>query len=103
MFCPSQLQVSLDDEVVACNSACNVYENPSYCCSGMFDNPKACNVKNWAYNFPGVFKVKFCFLRTTMKFQKVCPRTLTYKYDRVNSMFSCSHKTASRKYIVRIC
>lgn len=68
--CPSELRVG-DGE--ACNSACEAFRSPEYCCSGEFNTPTTCQ--------PSVYSEMF---------KSACPKSYSYAYDDASSTFTCS-------------
>jgi len=79
--CPSQIQVTQEDKVVACDSACYKWQNPTDCCQGVFDNVNCppSNYSKW--------------------FKEKCPNTFTYPFDSNFSQYACKLAT----YTVTFC
>ncbi|XP_074308586.1 pathogenesis-related thaumatin-like protein 3.5 [Silene latifolia] len=67
---------------IACNSACNAFGNPEYCCSGAYATPDTCKPSNYSE----YFKVN-------------CPSAYSYAYDDASSTFTC----AGADYVVTFC
>lgn len=80
--CPSELKVTQSEEDVACRSACEVFRDPQYCCSGAYATPDTC--KPSAYS---------------QFFKNACPRAYSYAYDDGTSTFTC----ASANYDITFC
>ncbi|KAL0348485.1 UNVERIFIED_CONTAM: Thaumatin-like protein 1 [Sesamum angustifolium] len=68
--CPSELRVRGG---AACQSACEAFGSPEYCCSGAFNSPTSCR--------PSVY---------SQMFKSACPRSYSYAYDDPTSTFTCS-------------
>ncbi|KAG5539032.1 hypothetical protein RHGRI_019550 [Rhododendron griersonianum] len=82
MDCPSKLQVRRNGQVVACKSACSAFNHPKDCCTGAYDNPKACK--------PSIYS-KF--------FKDSCPAAYSYPYDDPTSIFTCK----GADYLISFC
>ncbi|EFJ12948.1 hypothetical protein SELMODRAFT_123421, partial [Selaginella moellendorffii] len=41
-MCPKELQVSKDNWVIGCKSACEVFQTDAYCCRGAHSTPETC-------------------------------------------------------------
>ncbi|KAL0376220.1 UNVERIFIED_CONTAM: Thaumatin-like protein 1 [Sesamum calycinum] len=67
---PSELRVRGG---AACQSACEAFGSPEYCCSGAFNSPTSCR--------PSVY---------SQMFKSACPRSYSYAYDDPTSTFTCS-------------
>ncbi|PKI68198.1 hypothetical protein CRG98_011397 [Punica granatum] len=81
--CPAELMVSGDGgHSVACNSACNAFGDPRYCCSGAYGTPDTCKPTTYSEFF-----------------KKACPRAYSYAYDDGTSTFTC----ASADYTITFC
>ncbi|KAL4352532.1 hypothetical protein GQ457_06G039450 [Hibiscus cannabinus] len=73
-ICPSELQVVNGSEVVACNSPCNAFGVPQYCCTGDYASPSKCKATLYS---------RF--------FKTACPTAYFYAYDdSVNTTFACA-------------
>ncbi|MFS8006840.1 putative Thaumatin family [Helianthus anomalus] len=71
--CPSALKViNLDGEGVACRSACEVFGQHEYCCSGAYGTPDTCQPSSYS-----------------QVFKSACPRASSYPYDDKTSTFTC--------------
>ncbi|XP_051131487.1 thaumatin-like protein 1 [Andrographis paniculata] len=68
--CPSDLRAAGGS---ACNSACEAFGKPEYCCSGPYNSPAACR--------PSFY---------SQIFKSACPRSYSYAYDDPTSTFTCS-------------
>lgn len=80
--CPTELRVSGDGQNVACNSACNAFGEPQYCCSGAYATPDTCKPSSYSE----YFKI-------------ACPRAYSYAYDDGTSTFTC----AAADYDITFC
>ncbi|KAL7119520.1 hypothetical protein ACP275_02G067900 [Erythranthe tilingii] len=81
--CPAELTLkSPTDGVVACRSACDVYERDDYCCRGAFSTPVACLPTNYSRIF-----------------KEACPRAYSFAYDDPTSIVTCS----AADYMVTFC
>ncbi|KAJ9174619.1 hypothetical protein P3X46_013246 [Hevea brasiliensis] len=81
--CPTELSVRSDGKVIACRSACNVFDSDEYCCRGAYSDPVACVPSNYSRGF-----------------KQVCPAASSYAYDRdATSIITCS----ASDYIVTFC
>ncbi|KAK8587136.1 hypothetical protein V6N13_086141 [Hibiscus sabdariffa] len=80
--CPAELQVVNGSEVVACKSACDVFKDPQYCCTGDYASPSKCKPTDFS---------RF--------FKTACPTAYSYGYDEVNTTFVC----AAADYAVTFC
>ncbi|KAJ4848204.1 hypothetical protein Tsubulata_005367 [Turnera subulata] len=81
-FCPSELSVKSNGKVVACRSACDVFNTDEYCCRGVYGNPVTCQPTYYS-------KV----------FKQACPTAYSYAYDDPTSIFTCS----GTDYVVTFC
>lgn len=82
--CPQELQVrAADGGVVGCKSACLAFNQPQYCCTGEFNDPKKCVPTDYS-----------------LIFENQCPEAYSYAYDDKNSTFTCS---ASPNYEITFC
>ncbi|CAI0435194.1 unnamed protein product [Linum tenue] len=77
--CPSELRVGSG---AACNSACEAFGTPEYCCSGEFGSPDTCKPS-----------------RYSEMFKSACPRAYSYAYDDASSTFTCS----GADYMITFC
>ncbi|KAG8497614.1 hypothetical protein CXB51_008798 [Gossypium anomalum] len=80
--CPLELKVVDRSEGVACNSACNAFGDPKYCCSGAYSTPNTCKPSSYS---------KF--------FKTACPTAYSYAYDDGTSTFTC----AGADYVITFC
>ncbi|KDP38887.1 hypothetical protein JCGZ_05044 [Jatropha curcas] len=81
--CPSDLAVKSDGKVIACRSACDVFNSDEYCCRGAYSDPVACVPSNYSKGF-----------------KQVCPSASSYAFDRdQTSIITCS----ATDYIVSFC
>ncbi|EXB97329.1 hypothetical protein L484_024191 [Morus notabilis] len=71
--CPPELQAKDDGKVIACRSACDVFNTDDYCCRGMFGNPMTCLPTNYSRSF-----------------KQFCPAAYSYAYDDRTSIITCS-------------
>ncbi|KAL3572574.1 hypothetical protein D5086_026478 [Populus alba] len=80
--CPSELAVKSNGKVIACRSACDVFNTDEYCCRGVYGNPVVCQPTYYS-----------------KKFKEACPTAYSYAYDDPTSIFTCS----GTDYIVSFC
>ncbi|KAK8716808.1 hypothetical protein V6N13_044105 [Hibiscus sabdariffa] len=80
--CPLELKVVDGSEGVACNSACNAFGNPQYCCSGAYSTPNTCKPSSYSEYF-----------------KTACPTAYSYAYDDGTSTFTC----AGADYVITFC
>ncbi|KAJ4839092.1 hypothetical protein Tsubulata_037198 [Turnera subulata] len=80
--CSSELAVKSDGKVIACRSACEVFNTDEYCCRGAFQDPVACLPTNYS-----------------MSFKQVCPAASSYALDDRTTIITCS----ASDYIVTFC
>ncbi|XWS23793.1 hypothetical protein CRYUN_Cryun28dG0045900 [Craigia yunnanensis] len=80
--CPSKLAVKANGKVIACRSACDVFNTDEYCCRG-------------AYGGPGVCKPTY-YSKT---FKSACPSAYSYAYDDRSSLSTCS----GADYVITFC
>jgi hypothetical protein len=98
--CPTALQVkNASGDVIACDSACDVFNQDMYCCTGEYGcSPAAstcpsgtqpCDPTKWPQNYAAVFKA-------------ACPGAYSFPFDDPTSTFQCSPSDTSvtRKYLV---
>ncbi|KAH8936212.1 hypothetical protein BDL97_17G073700 [Sphagnum fallax] len=71
--CPPALQVANNGVVVACNSACDAFNQPQYCCNGYYNTPGTCPPTPYSEDF-----------------KSACPMAWTYAFDTVNTTYTCS-------------
>ncbi|PON33998.1 Thaumatin [Trema orientale] len=72
--CPPELQAkAADGKVVACRSACDVFNTDEYCCRGMYSNPVTCLPTNYSRSF-----------------KQFCPQAYSFAYDDPTSIITCS-------------
>ncbi|CAN6935743.1 unnamed protein product [Brassica oleracea] len=83
-ICPNELRVmDPHNNVVACNSACEAFGKPEYCCTGAFDKPETCPPTDYSRIF-----------------KKACPNAYSYAYDNdATSTFTCSLSN----YLITFC
>ncbi|KAE8713191.1 Thaumatin-like protein 1 [Hibiscus syriacus] len=82
--CPPDLVVpGSDGNTIACNSTCDVFGNPEFCCTGDFDSAETCE--------PSEF---------SMVFKEQCPQAYSYAFDDETSTFVCS---GGPDYLVTFC
>lgn len=80
--CSSQLAAKEDDKVIACRSACDVFNTDQYCCRGMYGHPMTCLPSNYSKSF-----------------KQVCPAAYSFAYDDPTSIITCS----GADFIVTFC
>ncbi|KAE8715935.1 Thaumatin-like protein 1 [Hibiscus syriacus] len=80
--CPLELKVVDGSEGVACNSACNAFNQPQYCCSGAYSTPNTCKPSSYSKYF-----------------KTACPTAYSYAYDDGTSTFTC----AGADYVITFC
>ncbi|XVE95433.1 hypothetical protein REPUB_Repub02eG0096700 [Reevesia pubescens] len=80
--CPSELAVKSNGKVIACRSACDVFNTDEYCCRGTYGNPVVCQPTFYS-----------------KKFKSACPTAYSYAYDDPTSIFTCS----ASDYIITFC
>lgn len=80
--CSSELAVKSDGKVIACRSACDVFNTDEFCCRGAYSDPVTCLPTNYSKSF-----------------KQVCPAASSYAFDDRTSIITC---TAS-DYIVTFC
>ncbi|GMN58891.1 hypothetical protein TIFTF001_027990 [Ficus carica] len=71
--CPPELQAKDDGKVIACRSACDVFDTDEYCCRGMFGNPVTCLPTNYSRSF-----------------KQFCPAAYSFAYDDPTSIVTCT-------------
>lgn len=71
--CSSELALKTGDKVIACKSACQVFNTDEYCCRGDYGNPAACKPSNYSRSF-----------------KDFCPAAYSYAYDDPTSIVTCS-------------
>ncbi|KAF5450767.1 hypothetical protein F2P56_031094 [Juglans regia] len=81
-FCPSELSLKANGKVIACRSACDVFNTDEYCCRGVHGNPLTCQPTFYS-----------------KKFKEACPTAYSYAYDDPTSIFTCS----GTDYVVSFC
>ncbi|XP_060871045.1 uncharacterized protein LOC132945350 [Metopolophium dirhodum] len=89
--CPDKLAVNAADgsRVVACKSACALFNTDSDCCQGVYTTPATCNRSSWPQNYPPFFK-------------EACPYAYSYPFDNTTSMFTC-HGNSLTKFDIVFC
>ncbi|KAE8685220.1 hypothetical protein F3Y22_tig00111099pilonHSYRG00013 [Hibiscus syriacus] len=80
--CRSELAVKANGKVIACRSACDVFNTDEYCCRGTHGNPSTCQPTY----YPKTFK-------------SACPTCYSYAYDDPTSIFICS----GADYVITFC
>ncbi|OMO62572.1 Thaumatin, partial [Corchorus capsularis] len=82
--CPSELSVKANGtgKVIACRSACDVFDTDQYCCRGSYGTPDMCHATSYS-----------------KKFKSACPTSYSYAYDDPSSLFTCS----GADYIITFC
>ncbi|XAR49400.1 hypothetical protein NMG60_11032588 [Bertholletia excelsa] len=80
--CPPELAKKDDGKVVACQSACNVFNSDEYCCRGEHSQPNSCLPSNYS-----------------RVFKQACPVAYSYARDDPTSVVTCS----STDYVVGFC
>ncbi|XVE55388.1 hypothetical protein DITRI_Ditri03aG0154500 [Diplodiscus trichospermus] len=80
--CPSELAVKANGKVIACRSACDVFNTDEYCCKGTYGNPAVCQPTSYSE-----------------KFKSACPTAYSYAYDDPTSIFTCSEAD----YVIAFC
>ncbi|XP_021284206.1 thaumatin-like protein isoform X4 [Herrania umbratica] len=80
--CPSELSVKANGKVIACRSACDVFNTDEYCCRGLYGNPVVCQPTYYS-----------------KKFKSACPTAYSYAYDDPTSIFTCS----GADYVITFC
>ncbi|XP_015378056.1 PREDICTED: thaumatin-like protein 1b [Diuraphis noxia] len=87
--CPTKLAVNAADGsgVVACKSACALFNTDSDCCKGVYTTPATCNSRSWPQNYPPFFK-------------EACPDAYSYPFDNTTSTFSCRGSSLTKFDII---
>jgi len=80
--CPSELALKENDRVIACKSACGVFNTEEYCCRGSYENPATCMPSNYS----NIFK-------------QVCPAAYSFAHDDAAGLETCS----GANYVVMFC
>ncbi|XP_059653427.1 pathogenesis-related thaumatin-like protein 3.5 [Cornus florida] len=80
--CPSELAFKPNGKIIACRSACNVFNTDEYCCRGMYSNPITCLPTNYSKSF-----------------KAACPAAYSYAHDDPTSILTCS----ATDYVVTFC
>ncbi|CAI0439285.1 unnamed protein product [Linum tenue] len=81
--CPQELGVESDhDRVVACQSACQVFDSDEYCCRGKYSDPMVCVANNYSEAF-----------------KQVCPAASSYALDDRTTVMTCS----ASDYLITFC
>ncbi|KAL5546049.1 hypothetical protein UlMin_005736 [Ulmus minor] len=84
LVCPPPLAVmGADGSVIACKSACLVFNQPQYCCTGDFGTPDRCPPTNYS-----------------LIFKNQCPTAYTYAFDDKTSLFTCA---SGANYAITFC
>lgn len=80
--CPSDLSVKSNGKVIACRSACDVFNTDEYCCRGAYGGPGVCKPTSYS-----------------KKFKEACPTAYSYAYDDRTSIVTCS----GADYVITFC
>ncbi|GLT25755.1 hypothetical protein SLA2020_008640 [Shorea laevis] len=72
-----------DGSIIGCKSACDVFNQPQYCCTFPYNSSSTC--KSTTYS---------------TIFKNQCPQAYSYAYDDPSSTFSC---TGSTNYLITFC
>ncbi|CAN4118018.1 unnamed protein product [Withania somnifera] len=80
--CLSELAIRNNGKVIACGSACDVFNTDEYRCRGNYGNPTTCQPTFYS-----------------KKFKEVCPTAYSYAYDDPTSIFTCS----GTDYVIVFC
>ncbi|OMO81826.1 Thaumatin [Corchorus capsularis] len=82
--CPSKLAVrGSGGNIIGCKSACVVFGEPQYCCTGEYNSATRCQPTNYSRIF-----------------KNQCPQAYSYAYDDQSSTFSC---TGGPNYLITFC
>ncbi|KAK9906012.1 hypothetical protein M0R45_000137 [Rubus argutus] len=82
--CPPELAVKgSDGGVIACKSACLVFNQPQYCCTGDHGTRETCPPTDYS-----------------MIFKSQCPQAYSYAYDDKSTSFTCN---GGPNYLVTFC
>ncbi|KAK1361909.1 pathogenesis-related thaumatin-like protein 3.5 [Heracleum sosnowskyi] len=82
--CPKELAVKSGGSIIACRSACDVFNTDQYCCRGNYGNAATCTPTFYS-----------------KKFKAVCPASYSYAYDDPSSIFTCGGTQTD--YIITYC
>ncbi|XP_026421801.1 thaumatin-like protein 1b [Papaver somniferum] len=83
-ICLPELSVKgADGSVIACKSACEVFQQPQYCCTGSHNTPATCPPTEYS-----------------KLFKDVCPQAYSYAYDDRSSTFTCA---SGGNYVITFC
>ncbi|KAF3792716.1 Thaumatin-like protein [Nymphaea thermarum] len=80
--CPAELAVRSGKTVIACRSACDVFDTDQYCCRGVYGNSATCTPTYYS-----------------QKFKEACPAAYSYAYDDPSSIFTCT----GSDYVITFC
>ncbi|XP_076954991.1 pathogenesis-related thaumatin-like protein 3.5 [Bidens hawaiensis] len=80
--CPSDLSFKANGKIIACRSACDVFNTDEYCCRGVYGNAETCQPTYYS-----------------KKFKDACPTSYSYAYDDPTSIFTCS----GADYVITFC
>ncbi|GLU02753.1 hypothetical protein SLE2022_199910 [Rubroshorea leprosula] len=83
--CPADLKAARENgggSGVGCRSACDVFGDPQYCCTGAYGTPDVCR--------PSAY---------SLFFKHACPRAYSYAYDDKTSTYTC----ANANYVIIFC
>ena len=72
-----------DGRVIGCKSACLVFNQPQFCCTGYYSSPETCKPTSYSRFVKGQ-----------------CNQAYSYAYDDKTSTFTC---TGSADYLVTFC
>ncbi|PIN21480.1 hypothetical protein CDL12_05826 [Handroanthus impetiginosus] len=71
--CPNELAVrGPSGAVIGCRSACDVFKEARYCCTGDYSSPATCTPTNYS-----------------QVFKRQCPQAYSYAFDDQSSTFTC--------------
>ncbi|WCJ28994.1 Pathogenesis-related thaumatin superfamily protein [Euphorbia peplus] len=82
-LCPQELAARDGSNVIACKSACLVYNQARFCCTGEYGSPDKCPPTQYS---------KF--------FKAQCPQAYSYAFDDQSSTFTCG---GGANYLVTFC
>ncbi|KAL8536043.1 hypothetical protein ACS0TY_011614 [Phlomoides rotata] len=82
--CPPELALKSDGKIIACRSACDVFNKDEYCCRGEFNTPMACLATDYS-----------------RMFKTACPAASSYAYDNVTTIITCTASVTD--YMVSFC
>ncbi|XP_019171206.1 PREDICTED: thaumatin-like protein 1b [Ipomoea nil] len=83
--CPPELAVpDSTGAVLGCKSACLAFNQPQYCCTGVYSTPATCPPTDYSRIFKGL-----------------CPEAYSYAFDDQTSTFTCA--TGQANYKITFC